>query len=164
MFRELVYTIGHSNTGTVKFISLLKQYGIKTVVDVRSAPYSRHVPQFNKDRIKTELMKEEINYVFMGNVLGGKPEKFKGETSDDAKYRKISLQEEYKNGISRLIEIAKENKTSIMCSEENPENCHRHLLIAKSLLAKGVEVKHIRGSGMVEDAGKQAFQAGLFGQ
>ena len=164
MFRELVYTIGHSNTETVKLITLLKQYGIKTVVDVRSAPYSRHAPQFNKDRIKPELMKAEINYVFMGNVLGGKPEKFRSETSDDAKYRKISLLEEYKNGISRLIEIANTRKTAIMCSEENPENCHRHLLIAKSLLAKGVEVKHIRSSGTVEAAGKQVFQAGLFGQ
>jgi uncharacterized protein (DUF488 family) len=162
MDERVIYTVGHSNTGMNKFIGTLNQNNIKTIIDVRSAPYSRYAPQFNKDNIKRELEKEGITYIFMGNVLGGKPEQFNDKVPDDAKYREIKAQEGYRNGILRLIEIANTNKTAIMCSEENPGNCHRHLLITQSLIAKGAKVKHIRCDGTIEDAKKQAQTKLLF--
>ena len=155
MANEVIYTVGHSNIDIKKFINILKQNNIKVLIDVRSVPFSRYASQFNKDNIKRELEESGIVYIFMGNVLGGKPQ--------NIVYEKIREQQGYQKGISRLIEIAKANKIAVMCSEENPGKCHRHLLITQSLLCKGVNVLHIRGGGTVEAAGKHIPQATLLG-
>ncbi|ODS37428.1 hypothetical protein BEH94_06195 [Candidatus Altiarchaeales archaeon WOR_SM1_SCG] len=155
MANEVIYTVGHSNIDIKKFINILKQNNIEVLIDVRSVPFSRYAPQFNKDNIKRELEESGIVYIFMGNVLGGKPQHIV--------YEKIREQEGYQKGISRLIEIAKANKIAVMCSEENPGKCHRHLLITQSLLWRGMSVLHIRGGGTVEVAGKHIPQATLLG-
>ena len=81
----------------------------------------------------------------------------------EVKYREMMNKKSYKEGISQLIEISGKNKTAVMCSEENPAKCHRQLLITQSLLESRVKVLHIRGSGKIEDAKKQALKTGLFG-
>lgn len=167
MDNETIYTIGHSNIEINKFINLLKQKGIEMVVDVRSAPYSKYVPWFNRNNIEIELKKEGIAYIFMGDVLGGRPKQlydnefYTADLITDIKYKKIMEQEWYQKGIFKLIEIAKMHKTVIMCSEENPEKCHRHLLISQSLIDKGVNVKHIRGNGNIEIAKRHILQTTL---
>jgi len=169
MANEVIYTVGHSNIDIKKFINILKQNNIEVLIDVRSVPFSRYASQFNKDNIKRELEESGIVYIFMGNVLGGKPRQIYDDefhTADkiiDVVYEKIRGQQGYQKGISRLIATAKTNKIAIMCSEENPNKCHRHLLITQSLLGKGVDVLHIRGKGAVEVAGKHIPQATLPG-
>jgi len=168
MTHKTIYTIGHSNTSAREFINILKHHNIETVIDVRSAPYSKYASWFNKDNIKSELEGVGIAYSFMGNVLGGRPKQIyddKFHTADiitDVKYKKIMEQEWYRGGISKLLKIADKNNVAIMCSEENPDNCHRHLLITQSLLVEGVNVVHIRGNAVSEIAKKYIPQSTLF--
>ena len=136
-----------------------------TLVDVRTAPASRYNPQFNRANLEHELPQCGIQYVFAGKYLGGRP-------SDPACYKSRALPLEgadylhvvdypevmkrdwFVKGIQRLLELADEQTTAIMCSEEDPAQCHRHHLIAKYLLSEHpeVNVQHIRGDGKVFSA------------
>jgi len=161
-----LYTIGHSNHSLEKLIRLLEDNGVMTVVDVRSAPYSRYNSQFNKDNLDSALSQRGIHYAFAGQVLGGRPSDpscyksrtLPGEGADylhEVDYPEVMKREWFIKGIERLLELADEQTTAILCSEENPAECHRHHLIAKYLMTAypEVSVRHIRGDGTVFGAG-----------
>lgn len=67
-----IFTIGHSNHSLSDFLELLRTYSIQVIVDVRSIPYSRYIPQYNKEKIEAILRNHGFTYLFMGNCLGGK--------------------------------------------------------------------------------------------
>jgi uncharacterized protein (DUF488 family) len=155
-----LYTIGHSNHSLDQFIRLLEENGIMTLVDVRSAPYSRYNPHFNKENLEAALRERDIQYAYAGKFLGGRPTDpacYKGralpaEGADylhEVDYPEVMKRDWFLKGIERLLELADEQTTAILCSEENPAQCHRHHLIAKYLMANHPEVKvtHIRGDG-----------------
>jgi uncharacterized protein (DUF488 family) len=153
-----IYTIGHGNASAKTVIDLLCKYQIKTLVDVRSVPYSQYVPDFNREVFEKALQKAGISYAFAGEYLGGRPKDetcYKNqETPRDgtgrAKFLKLVDYDEvakrpwYQKSIDRLLEIARKERTVIMCSEEDPSLCHRSHLIAQTLIRMGVQVKHIR--------------------
>jgi uncharacterized protein (DUF488 family) len=160
-----LYTIGHSNHPIEKFIQLLKDHGIKLLVDVRSTPYSRHNPQFNKDNLQQALLKHKIEYVSAGTNLGGRPSDpscYKQNTIPakaseylhTVDYPEVMKRPWFIEGIQELLELSAEHSTSIMCSEEDPALCHRHHLIARYLMDEYPEVTimHIRGDGNVINA------------
>jgi len=160
-----IYTVGHSNIELEELFSLLN--GIEVVVDVRSTPFSKYAPQFNAHNVKEKLEAAGIQHIFMedeniGNILGGKPRD--GDCYEHGKivYEKVMTKSWYQEGISKLVELAGEKKVAIMCSEEDPHNCHRHHLITQSLLEEGLTVFHIRGDRTVEKAEKEAVQPTLF--
>jgi hypothetical protein len=119
-----------------------------------------------------------IEYRFAGNVLGGRPTDptcYKnGELPGDkanfldlVDYDEVVKRDWYRAGIARLMEMAVNARTAIMCSEEDPARCHRHHLIAQSLLDAGVSVEHVRKDGRVEPAERlppqqRQQQLGLF--
>ena len=153
-----IYTIGHSSHPLEKFIRLLEDNGVMLLVDVRSAPYSRYNPQFNKENLELQLPTHDIQYAFAGKYLGGRPpdpscyksRKLPAEGADflhEVDYPEVMKRPWFRQGIERLLELADEQTTAIMCSEENPAECHRHHLIAKYLIAEYPEydVRHIRG-------------------
>jgi uncharacterized protein (DUF488 family) len=153
-------TIGHSNHTIEKFIRLLEDNGVMTLVDVRTAPASRYNPQFNKEMLAASLDSKYIQYTFAGRFLGGRPSDpscYKSRTlpADGADYLhevdypEVMKKEWFVKGIARLLEIADEQTTAIMCSEENPAQCHRHHLIAKYIMREYPEIKiiHVRGNG-----------------
>lgn len=155
-------TIGHSNQPLEKLIRLLEENGVMTLVDVRSAPFSRYNPQFNKESLERELPLRGIQYAFAGKFLGGRPtdptcyksRTLPAEGADylhEVDYPDVMKREWFVKGIQRLLEMADEQTTAIMCSEENPAQCHRHHLIAKYLMREYPEVKvqHVRGDGSV---------------
>jgi len=155
-----IYTIGHSNVLASKLIGLLKQYDIRVLVDVRSSPYSQYSPQFNRDNIERSLNSAGIKYKYAGDHLGGRPKDptcYKNGQIPDGKadffqlvdYETVMTKEWFKKGIQRLIEISEEDRTAIMCSEEDPAHCHRHHLIGKFLLQNDISVLHIRGDGEI---------------
>ena len=150
-----VYTIGHSNFRFERFLNLLNSNGIEVLVDIRSIPFSKYAPQFNKDTIKMKLEDAGIEYLHLGDKLGGKPK------NTEIRYEVIEKSEEYIEGISTLIKLSGKKKTVIMCSEENPDKCHRHHLIAQTLLRRGAVVFHIRGNGTTERAKKENVQLTL---
>jgi uncharacterized protein (DUF488 family) len=155
-----VYTIGHSNVAVEKLVQLLQKYRIEVLVDVRSVPYSRYASQFNRENLPQRLREFAIEYVYDGKHLGGLPEdptRFKSNgTTDDREqsprldYDKVSEQDDFQRAIVSLIEIARIRRTAIMCSEENPEGCHRYHLLGRSLIKMGAAVWHIRGNGSRE--------------
>ena len=160
-----LFTIGHSNHSIEKFIRLLEDNCIMTLVDVRSAPFSRYNPQFNKEDLENILSDHYIEYAFAGNYLGGRPSDptcYKNhavppEDADylhEADYLEIMKRSWFLQGIKCLLELADKQITVIMCSEEDPDECHRHHLIARYLIAEhpGVDVQHIRGDGIVYSA------------
>jgi uncharacterized protein (DUF488 family) len=165
----VLYTIGHSNSAAEELIDLLRRWSIALVVDVRSAPYSRYTPQFNRETLTQTLRGAGIEYAFAGEYLGGRPKDpacyFKGELPDGkanyltlVNYAAVAEQPWYRKGVTRLLELARERPAAIMCSEEDPAHCHRHHLIAQTLLGEGVQVWHIRGSGDLQEAATLAAE------
>ncbi|MDI6723116.1 MAG: DUF488 domain-containing protein [Methanobacterium sp.] len=146
----MIYTIGHSNITQESFIELLKSFEIQLVVDVRSSPYSKFVPHFNRDNIKKTLKENNIDYTFMGNYVGGKPKDEKYYTDGKANYDLIAESNHYKEGIDKIIELNKDKNLVLMCSEEDPKSCHRHNLITQTLIKKGLKVIHIRKKGKID--------------
>ena len=92
-----------------------------------------------------------MNYLFLGKEIGGKPSDPQFYDSDGyVLYSKIAGSADFLEGIERLLNGIKQYKIALMCSEENPETCHRRLLIGKVLSDHGVEVLHIRSDGRVQ--------------
>jgi len=160
-----LYTIGHSNHSVDKLIRLLEDNHVTTLVDVRTVPYSRYNSQFNKENLEFLLPQREMQYVYTGKYLGGRPsdpacyksEVLPREGTDylhEVDYPEVMRRDWFVRGVARLLEMADEHTTAIMCSEENPVECHRHHLIAQYLLENHseVDVRHIRGDGTVYSA------------
>ena len=134
-------------------IDLLRGQHIDVLVDIRSQPYSRYAPQFNSaGRWKEALVLRGVRYLFMGRELGGRPE---GAEFYDAQGHVVYSGSEaqapfFLEGIARLETGMQKYRVALMCSEEDPAHCHRHLLVARVLEAQGVPVQHIRGDGSVQ--------------
>ena len=148
--RQLVFTIGHSTHSLEAFVALLKQNGVTALADVRSAPYSRFNPQFNKDALERSLKAEGIKYVFLGRELGARSDDRSCYESGRVQYARLARTDVFKHGIERLIRGAEEHRVALMCAEKEPLDCHRTLLVARALDEQGVGVAHILGDGRVE--------------
>jgi len=148
-----IFTIGHSTHKIEDFIGLLKKNGIDTIADVRSSPYSKYSPQFNRENLKLELEKNTIKYVFMGDELGARrtePETI--EPDGKINFEKVRKIDSFKKGISRLkTGVEKGYKIAIMCTEKDPFECHRFSLVCYSLQKDGLQVGHILEDGSVMD-------------
>jgi len=147
-----IFTIGHSNVEAERIVELLRQHAVGVVVDVRSAPYSRYSPQFNKENIRRVLHAAGIAYIYSGAMLGGRPQDPECYEDGQLRYALIESKPWYREGIEQLLEIAREQRCAIMCAEEDPARCHRHQLISQTLLQRNVSVWHIRGHGRIEAA------------
>jgi uncharacterized protein (DUF488 family) len=152
-----VFTIGHSNHSSKKFVGLLKEHRIEILVDVRSHPYSRHAPRFNARAIEATLWSGGIEYLFLGGELGGRPE---GEEFYDTKgrvdYALVELSQPFLDGIHRLEKEIQSRRVALLCSEEDPAGCHRRLLVGRALSERRIAIRHIRGDGGVETEGETA--------
>jgi uncharacterized protein (DUF488 family) len=149
-----IYSIGHSNHSLDRFLELLAQHEIDVIADVRSAPWSKYVAWSNQPVLRKELRQRGVRYVFMGEQLGGKPmgDDYEGVADRQELYRRIAASASFQEGIDRLSYGASQHRVAMLCSEENPVVCHRHLLITPHLNERGVAVDHIRGNGAVEPA------------
>lgn len=145
-----IYTIGHSNHTTEAFAALLGKYGVTMVVDVRSAPYSKFAPQFNKDDLQRLLAAEQIRYRYSGRELGGMPkDESLHSASGKPDYDKIAATPEFQSELNDVVDLAGKEEIAIMCSEGDPMACHREKLIARVLRQWGVEVLHIAPDGEI---------------
>ena len=146
------FTIGHSVHNVEQFIGLLKLHSIQCIVDVRSTPYSQHNPQFNRELIKLDIEKNSMSYVFLGDSLGARYNDRNLCFSDKPviDFRKIREQESFKKGIDRIVDgVSRGYVIALMCSEKDPFNCHRFVLVSYALAKKGIAVKHILENGEV---------------
>ena len=143
-----VWTIGHSRHEFGAFAKLLEQNSIEVVVDVRTIPNSKMAPQFNEITLRKSLEERNLEYIFMGKELGGRPD---GDHMYDEKghvlYNKLAESDLFKVGVERLLNGISKYRIAIMCSEGKPEGCHRHLLISRVLQDSNIEVFHILTDG-----------------
>ena len=151
-----IYSIGHSNHEPDAFLALLHQHGVELLVDVRSSPYSRYVPHANRQNLAHMLKAAGINYKWMGDRLGGKPD---GVVAD---YDALAASPGFQQGVSELISLANTRSTAVMCSEGSHQQCHRYKLISPALEARDVHVLHIQPDGDVVDEAKIPKQLALF--
>jgi hypothetical protein len=148
-----IFTIGHSTHPIEEFIALLKHYGIEQLVDVRTVPKSRHVPQFNSDALATSLGRQGVAYVHL-KTLGGLRHAKKDSVNTGWRnasfrgYADYMSTDEFAQGIDRLIELAKTKRTVIMCAEAVPWRCHRSL-IGDALLVRGIAAEDIMSATSV---------------
>jgi uncharacterized protein (DUF488 family) len=147
-----VFTIGHSSHPWERFSALLRGAGVTAVADVRSAPYSRRHPQFNRETLRAALQQEGIGYVYLGQELGGRPSAPQFYSEGVADYEKMAQAPEFCAGLDRVIEGARKYRVALMCSEREPLHCHRCLLVSRALAQRGVRVSHILDDGRVSHA------------
>ncbi len=143
----IVFTVGHSTRSIDEFIHLLKANDIRRLVDIRTVPRSRHNPQFNREILSKYLRNRRINYRHM-KALGG----FRHAQIDSINngWRNASFRgfadymqtPDFEGALNRLIELAVQMRTAIMCAEAVPWRCHRSL-ISDALTARGIEVRDI---------------------
>jgi uncharacterized protein (DUF488 family) len=145
MTNSTLYSIGHGNKDVKDFIEELKSFNIHYLLDIRSKPYSKWNPQFNQSALELELKNNGITYVFVGDSLGGLPDdRSCYDYSGKVIYDLIKEKDFFKKGLERLTTAnEKKIKLAIMCSESNPEECHRSKLIGQELLKKNISLKHI---------------------
>jgi len=144
----MIFTIGHSNLSLEVFVGLLKKHEISTVVDVRAQPFSSYNPQFDQANLANHLELNSIKYKFLGDKLGGHPRHKRPSRSNRPRLKPNQL---YQRGIAKLIQLAEQDRTVIMCSEGDFRECHRYHLISKTLVLQGIEVTHIQGDGSLCD-------------
>jgi len=145
-----LYTIGHSNHTIEKFIKLLSMHSITTVYDVRSHPYSKFNPQFNKETLEKELKNHNIKYFFLGEELGPRSSDQDCYIDGKVQYSSISKTFQFNQGIERLLIEMESNRIAIMCAEKDPIICHRTILICRHMRQYDIEIKHILEDGEIE--------------
>lgn len=145
-----IYTVGHSTQPFERFLRLLRRNQITAVADVRSSPYSRYAPQFDKETLKIELKREDVAYVFLGAELGARSDDNSCYVGNTVSYEKLAQTSLFRRGIQRLEDGSARHSVALMCSEQDPTHCHRTILISKFLSERGFEISHILGTGELE--------------
>lgn len=146
----VVYTVGHSNHTEQAFVALLLDNGITAIGDVRSSPYSRFNPQFNRESLTRTLRSAGIAYVFLGAELGARSEDDSCYEDGKVQYDRLARTGLFQRGLDRVLEGARSYRVALMCAEKDPLDCHRTILVARHLVDRGVEVRHILAGGEVE--------------
>lgn len=145
-----IFTVGHSLHAPDAFCQLLLRHGIEIVLDVRSSPYSRRVPHFNRSAVQSMLRNIGVRYSFGGATLGGRPENAELYVGRQASYELMAASESFVASLRRVARGAKSAIVALLCAEADPIECHRFLLISRALHARGLEVQHILANGLVE--------------
>lgn len=148
--RHLVLTIGHSTHSLEAFVALLQQHGVTAVADVRSTPYSRFNPQFNRETLEQSVIAHGIEYVFLGRELGARSDDHSCYENGRVQYARLARTDLFRSGIERVVRGANDYRVALMCAEKEPLQCHRTILVARTLVELGVVVQHILADGRLE--------------
>ncbi|MCC5804912.1 MAG: DUF488 domain-containing protein [Opitutales bacterium] len=147
---QIVFTIGHSTHSAKEFLALLRQHQIEAVADVRSSPFSRFNPQFNRENLERALKEGGIRYVFLGKQLGARTDDRSCYENGRVQYNRLAQTALFQSGLDRVQEGARRYRIALMCAEKEPLECHRTLLVARSLVKRGMPVQHIHADGHLE--------------
>jgi uncharacterized protein (DUF488 family) len=145
-----LFTLGHSNHSPERLLELLESHGVSALADVRSMPYSRYLPHFNKPALQEYLPKAEIRYVFLGAELGARPNDPSCYVDGKAVYEKIAAMEAFQIGLQRLLKGLQSYRIALLCAEKDPLTCHRSILVCQHLVPSNLEIAHIHSDGELE--------------
>jgi uncharacterized protein (DUF488 family) len=145
-----LFTIGHSNHSLDRFLELLQQHQITAIGDVRSTPYSRYCPQFNPPALKPALAAAGIAYVFLGRELGARPDDPQCYVDGSVSYERLAMRREFGHGLERVSQGVVKYRLALMCTEKDPIDCHRMILICHRLRSKGLAIHHVLADSSIE--------------
>lgn len=132
-----LYSIGHGNKDIDKFVNDLKKFKLQVLVDIRSTPYSSNFPDYNQEKLMEKLKENNIEYIFFGDKLGGRPQEG---------FPNFVKTKDFKKHIAQLLYLITNKTTALMCSEFNYLSCHRKF-ISDELRKMGIEIKDIDKNG-----------------
>jgi uncharacterized protein (DUF488 family) len=143
------YSIGYGNRKIEELLEIVERWKIRYLLDIRSSPYSRYSPEFNKEALERACAENGIKYVFVGDQLGGRPQTDKCYDSEGrVDYCELAKEPYFVEGVRRLeTAMTKDIDFVLMCSELRPEQCHRSKLIGKVLADHGIRLHHIDADG-----------------
>jgi uncharacterized protein (DUF488 family) len=146
-----VLSVGHSHHDLPRLVELLRAAAVDAVADVRSSPFSRRLPQFNRPELEAALKAAGVAYVFLGDLLGGRPPQ-QALYDDEGRvdYRRVRATDFFRRGLERLERAQRKCRVAMLCAEEDPLDCHRGLMIAPALVERRIAPAHLRGDGRIE--------------
>lgn len=144
-----LYTIGHSQHEFEYFIDLLKKYEINYLLDVRSTPYSKYAEIYNKEMLSSLLSTKGIKYSFMGKFFGARPDNVELYNEEGyLDFEKVSYSDLFIKGMENVnLGLKRGNNIVLMCTEKDPIDCHRAIMVARAFSLRGIDVKHILSNG-----------------
>ncbi|MBC6412394.1 MAG: DUF488 domain-containing protein [Hyphomonadaceae bacterium] len=146
-----IFSIGHSTHGLEEFVRLLEKHRINVVADVRSRPFSRFKPHFNRENIAKALRDSGIRYAFFGRELGARPDDPSCyDSSGKVQYAALASRKEFRQAMARLLKGAVDHRIALMCAEKEPLDCHRTILVSRELSKRTCDVRHIHYDGSLE--------------
>ena len=145
-----LFTIGHSNHTLDRFLDLLRLYDISAISDVRSSPYSRFSPHFSQASLKATLPRAGITYVFLGKELGARPDDPACFVNGRVSYERLAARPIFQEGLDRIRNGMKKYRLALMCSEKDPLDCHRMILVCRHLRSPDLAIHHILADGLRE--------------
>jgi len=157
-FNRIIHTIGYAAHTIESFIATLENFNITAIADVRSQPYSKFKPEFNRENLKIALINNRIEYVFLGANIGARikaPECYKNGQVD---YELISKHPLFQEGIDRLLKGMEKFSVALMCAEKDPINCHRTILICKHIKKYQIKINHIIDADTSENHAETEFR------
>lgn len=145
-----VFTVGHSSHTIEDFINLLTVHHIEAIADVRSSPYSRFNPQFNREVLQNSLSQASIAYVFLGEELGARRSEPECYVDHRVSYNRVGQTKLFQEGLRRIVQGAAKMRIALMCAEKDPLMCHRTILVARHLQSKVDHILHILEDATLE--------------
>lgn len=146
-----LYTVGHFTHSLEDFVSLLRHHAVNAIADVRSLPYSRMCPQFNREALYLATKKVGIAYAFLGDELGARPKDKSCYVGGTVQYDLLARTPLFQKGLSRIVEGMRRHRVTLLCAEKDPLTCHRTILVCRHLVEiHGLTVQHILADGTLE--------------
>jgi len=146
-----LFTIGHSTHAMERFIALLSAHSITAVCDVRSSPYSKFNPQFNRETVQEELKHKGIVYVYLGKELGPRSDDPACYVDGRVQYDRLAETDLFQQGLQRVRKGMETYRVTLMCAEKDPITCHRTILVCRQLRENGIRIRHILEDGSIEE-------------
>lgn len=146
-----LYTIGHSTHSTEQLLHLLSMHHINAVADVRSSPFSRYNPQFNRESLQKALRVAGIEYVFLGKELGARCEDPACYADGRLQFDRLAQTDAFQSGLTRLRRGMESYRVALLCAEKDPITCHRMILVCRNIRQAAPKIEHILEDGGVED-------------
>jgi uncharacterized protein (DUF488 family) len=163
--KPMILTVGHSNHAFEHFLQILRANQVTAVADIRSEPYSGYKPEFNRETLKSSLDESGIDYVFLGDQLGARPQDPACYKDKTVQYKLMANTPSFQKGLKRVLAGSEQHRIALLCSEKDPLKCHRSVLISRELEALGADVSHILEDGTLESQdeamGRLLRQSGL---
>ncbi len=154
-----ILTVGHSNHSIETFLRILRKHAVQLLVDVRSDPYSRYAPQFDRTALQRTLETAGIDYRYSGSSLGGRPRDAALLAADGKPdYDRLAASEQFQAELSAIVELAGHRRLCLMCGEADPMCCHRESVVGRALRGWNVRVTHISPDGVIHGAGESEPQ------